>query len=147
MVCMRNILLALTILGIFVDASVARGAANQRQTQDTAELCTKGIDYSSVSEILVRFGIEEEEFERSPSDVKCLVKYAAVCQYFAEEEPYDEKRRKVIDNALMKYCVAAQNQAKILTKKYKGQDNILLILEICKGDEGACATFDPKLVK
>jgi hypothetical protein len=150
----HNVLLLLAILGFFVKVSVATEVNNSPQIKNNEQIksCVVGNDYSFSRGFLEDFGIETGNFENIPTDVKCFIEDAATCQHFAGEEVYDKERKKEIVDGLKEYCTAAQNQMKILKKKYVGRADVLKIITICekKGldpwEETICATFDPSQI-
>jgi len=120
----------------------------QAKNSEQTESCV--VDNDNDKSFLGDFGIKADGFENVPTDVKCFVENAMACEHFAGEEAYDEERGKEIENGLMKYCIEAQKQMKVLKEKYNARTDVHQILTLCEkknlgpGEEPVCASFDPK---
>jgi len=149
MTSIRNNLLVLLILSIFVKVSVATEAVSSSQVKnEQIESCVTSNDYSLGKSFLDGLGIKTDSFGSAPEDVKCFVDDAAMCEHFAGEEPYDNERKKEIIEGLMKYCTSAQNRMRVLKRKYNDLPDVRKILAVCESKdslnyEPICATFDP----
>ncbi|MDR2164891.1 MAG: hypothetical protein LBO79_04525 [Zoogloeaceae bacterium] len=115
------------------------------KTQDVIsdEICEANAPHSALPDFLnnIGMGMVAGDFGKYPEDVKCFVKYAAGCEYFADEEvSRKEISREIIAN-LNKYCLEAKVRAETLKKKYARDAEISKLLGICDTGSAVCVDF------
>ena len=65
-----------------------------------------------------------------PKDVRTFVENAETCEHMAGEWDGDlpKSRQREITRAIKKYCAPAKRQLPLLTKKYRGNPQILRVI-------------------
>ena len=60
-----------------------------------------------------------------PPDVARFIERRDGCDHFLGEDPYDEERRKFLQQQTLRLCVGTDNDLATLKKKYRGDNAIM----------------------
>ena len=60
-----------------------------------------------------------------PLDVARFIERRDGCDHFRGEDPYDEERRKFLQQQTLRLCVGTDNDLATLKKKYRGDNAIM----------------------
>lgn len=69
--------------------------------------------------------------ETTPKDVQGFIRNADACDHFAGEFDggLSERQQKEIERSVVRYCQPAQKQLKLLTKKYKHDPKMTVLIQ------------------
>ncbi|MDR0564725.1 MAG: hypothetical protein LBG78_07320, partial [Azoarcus sp.] len=99
------------------------------------DVCGENAEFSVGAYFLKdTLGIDIDNFENYPKDIKCFVENATQCDHFSGEQgDTDEERLQEIILAMKKYCGDALAQMPIVKKKYEQDTRInKKVLTICE---------------
>ena len=71
-----------------------------------------------------------DELTALPTDVKAFVEKRDGCDHFRGEEPYDEERRRFLDENIKELCSGTDKALAELKNKYKDNANVIKQLSL-----------------
>ncbi len=72
---------------------------------------------------------EKEYVPKLTGDVEKFKERRDLCDHFRGEDPYDEQRRKFLEEKLKKYCTGTDKELASLKAKYKNNKTPMKVLE------------------
>ncbi len=63
-----------------------------------------------------------------PADVAKFKERRDLCDHFRGEDPYDEERRKFLEDNLRRYCTGTDRELASLRAKYNDNEAVLTVL-------------------
>jgi hypothetical protein len=72
---------------------------------------------------------EAQAQDKWPSDVARFIERRDGCDHFRGEEPYDEERRKFLEQKLNELCPGTDKELARLKAKYRDDRNIMAVLD------------------
>ena len=72
---------------------------------------------------------EKEHVPKLAGDVEKFKERRDLCDHFRGEDPYDEERRKFLEENLKKYCTGTDKELASLKAKYKNNKAVMKVLE------------------
>jgi hypothetical protein len=71
----------------------------------------------------------EDSIEKLTGDVEKFKERRNLCDHFRGEDPYDEERRRFLEENLKKYCAGSDKELASLKAKYKNNKAVMNVLE------------------
>lgn len=72
---------------------------------------------------------EKEHVPKLTGDVEKFKERRVLCDHFRGEDPYDEERKKFLEENLKKYCTGTDKELAFLKAKYKNNKTVMKVLE------------------
>ena len=72
---------------------------------------------------------EKEHVPKLAGHVEKFKERRDLCDHFRGEDPYDEERRKFLEENLKKYCTGTDKELTSLKAKYKNNKAVMKVLE------------------
>jgi len=72
---------------------------------------------------------EKEYVPKLTGDVEKFKERRDLCDHFRGEDPYDEQRKKFLEENLKKYCTGTDKELASLKAKYKNNKTLMKVLE------------------
>ena len=76
------------------------------------------------------FIVEAYAQSKWPADVERFIERRDVCDHFRGEDPYDEERRKFLQQKLTEFCVGTDRELSRLKTKYRNDKRITAKLNV-----------------
>ena len=80
-------------------------------------------------DVPVRHAAEKEYIPKLSGDVEKFKERRDLCDHFRGEDPYDEERRKFLEENLKKYCAGTDKELAYLKAKYKNNKSVMKVLD------------------
>jgi len=70
------------------------------------------------------FALEAQAQSQWPADVARFIERRDLCDHFRGEDPYDEERRKFLQQKMNEFCAGTDKELERLKSKYRSDKNI-----------------------
>jgi hypothetical protein len=86
------------------------------------------IAFGFLSVVRLGHAADQRASAEFPSDVANFKERRDICDHFRGEEPYNEERRKFLEENLKKYCTGSDKELASLKTKYRNNEAVLKAL-------------------